>query len=129
MAIAVFGFFSSPVQAQAFEKPAYYAVKFHSDYCGSCKIMAPEIDQAFGEGGLNKEDILFVKLDFTDKGTIHQAKLKAAALGIDGFLKEAGAKTGYMVLLDAATNEELARFTKESKAADIVATIEEKLGS
>ena len=50
-------------------------------------------------------------------------------LGIDGFLKEAGAKTGYMVLLDAATNEELARFTKESKAADIVATIEEKLGS
>ena len=128
-AIAMLGFLAVGAQADthAFEKPAYYAVKFHSDYCGSCKIMAPEIKGAFNEGGLNKEDVLYVELDFTDKGTIHQTKLKAAALGIDGYLKKAGSKTGYMVLINPATQEELARFTKENKADDIAATIKEKI--
>lgn len=133
LAVLSLGFYAShaaadnhgaAAQAQ-FDKPNYYAVKFHSDNCGSCRIMAPEIAKARGEGGLNDSNVLFVTMDYTNKSTIAQSKLHAAALGIDGYVKSKGAKTGYMMLIDSNA-QELAKFTKADDAAKIASVIAEQ---
>jgi len=140
-AILTFGFYTPSVNAETvaapakieaapvaagFEKPVYYAVTFYADTCGSCKILDPAIKQARADAALDGGDVLFVTMDFSNKASISQSKLKAAAMGIDGYVKSMGAKTGYMALLNNEGTE-LAKFTKADDAAAIAAGIKTAL--
>lgn len=113
-----FSFSHAQTQAGQFAAPDYYAVTFYADTCGACKILEPQIEKARADEALDRGNILFVKMDFSNKASINQSKLHAAALGIDGYVKRMGAKTGYMALLDAQ-GAELAKFTMDDDAAAI----------
>ena len=72
------------------------------------------------------EPVLFVQLDVTDSTRTAQARLLAAALGVEEHLK-ANNKTGLVLLIDARDNRLLETVTKKNSAAEIVARIEERL--
>lgn len=111
----------------AIEEPAFYAVKFYADWCGSCKILDPELKKAKGELGLNSSDVLFVVMDETDEATKNQSAMMAEALGLGSIYKENAGKTGYVALINAETNEVVGKMTKEMKAEDMVAFVQEKM--
>jgi thiol-disulfide isomerase/thioredoxin len=120
------------VAARAWEAPTYpeaklLAVEVWAEWCPSCRILDPELQRARMGDALDDLPVLFIKLDYTDKTTINQAKMQGKALGLEEFMKANGAGTGYVALLDAATKKELARFTKDSKALDITKVIKENL--
>lgn len=100
-------------------EPKIMAVYFYANWCGNCKVLAPKFEEAIKNGKLDSKDVLFVKLDLSDKATIHQAILHAQALGIGDYLTQQGSATGYVAILDAKTKKELKRFDKESSAEDI----------
>jgi hypothetical protein len=85
------------------------------------------LEDARTKGTLDAKDILFVKLNLTDKTTIHQSILLAQALGIGDYLKAQGSGTGYVALLDAKSKKEITRFDRESSAEKIQAAIEKRL--
>lgn len=103
------------------------AVLFYADWCPNCKILDPKIAEARETGALDKKNVLFVTMNFTDKTTIHQSLLLARALGIDDYVRAQGSGTGYLVLLDAGTKQEVGRFDRESSTADILKAIDERL--
>ena len=122
-----------PLSSVQAENPAQesgiYAVAFHADWCGSCKILGPNITKARGKADLDNQNVLFVKLDLTNAATRHQSSLMASALGIDDFYKNNAGKTGFVLLIDAKTGETLAKLNKDMDATQIVATIKGKLNA
>lgn len=121
----------SVAQVQAYElpKPKVIAVFFSAEWCPACKQLAPALEAARKEGGFNTKDILFVKLDLTDKASVHQSILLSSALGIVPFVQKQGGSTGYVALLGEDKTTELARFDRTATAADIVAVIEKQLAA
>jgi len=111
-AILTFGFYTPSVNAETVAAPA--------------KIEAAPVAAGFEKPALDGGDVLFVTMDFSNKASISQSKLKAAAMGIDGYVKSMGAKTGYMALLNNEGTE-LAKFTKADDAAAIAAGIKTAL--
>lgn len=120
---------ANPGQSEARELPKakLLAVYFYADWCPNCKILSPEITAARKDAALDGKDILFVTLDLTDKVKIHQTILHAQALGIGDFLKAQGSATGYIAVLDAQSKQELFRFDRESKSAEIAQKLQEAL--
>lgn len=109
----------TPAQARELPKPELMAVYFYADWCPKCKALSPKLDEARKTSNLDKENILFVKLDLTNKASIHQSILLAQALGIGDFVQQQGSATGYVAVLDAATKQELTRFDAESSSKQI----------
>ena len=83
--------------AEAGSQPKIIAVKFHADWCGTCKVMGPVFTDLRNK--LDGKPVLFVELDFTNATTRHQAMLLASALGISQALKE-NPGTGFILLFD-----------------------------
>ena len=105
--------------ARELPKPNYIAVYFYADWCGNCKILSPRIKQVENQNNLKKQNVVFVKLDLTDKPRVHQSILLAQALGVGDFLKAQGSKTGYLAVLDSENKQELKRFTSEDSLETI----------
>lgn len=105
-------------------KPKLIGVYFYADWCANCKLLAPKLQEAREKGKLDSKKILFVKLDLTNKTTINQASMEAHALGIGDFVQKQGSGTGYLVVLDANSKKEQARFLSSSSSADIQKKIE-----
>lgn len=116
---------ASPAQARELAKPKLLAVYAYADWCGNCKILSPKLKEA--RAALEKQDVLFVTLDLTDKPRIHQSILLAQALGIGDWLKAQGSATGYVAVLDSASKKELERFDSVAKAAEIGQNIASRL--
>ena len=91
-------------------KPDVVAVKFHADWCGSCKKMGTVFEDL-----RNKYDgrsVLFVTLDLTNGTTRTQAEYMAAALGFgDVFAQNKG--TGFILLLDGDSHRQVAKLTAD----------------
>lgn len=113
--------------ARPLPKPELLAVYYYADWCPNCKILSAQLDDARLDGMLDQKGVLFVKLNLTDKASIHQSILLASQLGIAEFMQAQGSKTGYIALLDAATKKELTRFDRNSMAGDIRGGIEAEL--
>jgi len=112
LAIALLMLFTAvvPATAETPAEPDVVAVKFHADWCGSCKKMGP----VFEDLG-NKYDgrsVLFVTLDLTNTTTRTQAEYMAAALGFgDVYAENAG--TGFILLLDGDSRKQVAKLTAD----------------
>ena len=104
--------------------PELYVAKVHADWCGSCTALVPILEEV--QAGVAKEPVLFVQLDVTDSTRTAQARLLAAALGVEDHLK-ANNKTGLVLLIDAEDKSLLETVTKKNTAAEIVGKIEERL--
>lgn len=113
--------------ARTMPKPVLLAVYVYASWCPNCKILGPAIEEARAQGMLDKKDILFVRLDLSDKAAIHQSRLLAQALGLEEWLKTQGSATGYMALIDAETREEAARFDSGDDSAAILKNIAGRL--
>jgi thiol-disulfide isomerase/thioredoxin len=110
------------VEAAAGEAPAVVAVKFHADWCGSCRAMGPAFEDL-----ANKHDgapVLFVELDQTNQTRARQASLLATALGLGPAWTENRGKTGFILLLDGRTKQVLDRLTAERTLKEMSAALE-----
>lgn len=106
-----------------------YAISFHADWCGSCKVLSPKVKEAKSIGDLGNKNVLFVRLDLTDKTTSHQSALLASTLGIEAFYKSNNGKTGFILLVNSSTGETVGKITKDMDANQISETIIEKAKS
>lgn len=109
--------------------PQLYVVKFHADWCGSCRKLGPEIIKARGKAGLDDEAVLFVTLDLTDATKRNQASLMASAIGLKEFYTKNAGKTGFALLVDPETGETKGRLTKDMSANDIIEKVSALLKS
>ena len=101
------------------QEPEVLGVLFYADWCGSCKVLEPEIEKARGKADLDNEAVLFVRLDLTDATRRHQAAMLASSLGLGESFARNGGATGFMLLVDADTKEVISMVTKKSDAAEI----------
>ena len=83
-------------------EPTLKAIAFHSDSCGSCKILGPKMKDAMG--AINQDRIDVVKFDFTNKETIAKTKELANSKGVNNILQQFGAKTGFVVIVNKDGN-------------------------
>ncbi|MCP4442576.1 MAG: thioredoxin family protein [Aureispira sp.] len=113
--LTAFTQFSSDT-VQNSEAPKVIAVKFHADWCGSCKAMVSTFKNL--QNKHDGEDILFVELNFTNKTTGHQANLLANALGLSKTVEE-NKGTGFILLVDGKNKKVLKRLTKEQSLKEM----------
>ena len=112
------------VQVDGEGSPALYVVKVHADWCGSCKALAPVLGEV--RETLAAEPVLFIELDVTDEDRTAQARLLAAALGIEDHLK-ANNKTGLVLLIDSSDKALLETLTRKNSADEMVGKIEGRI--
>ena len=89
--------------------PKLMAVKFHADWCKVCRAMGPVFEDL--QNKMDGSDVLFIKLDFTNNQTKHQANLLGAELGLADVLKQNYRRTGFVLVIDAKTKKVLKKLT------------------
>ncbi len=107
--------------ASSARSPKLLVVAFHADWCGKCKVLGPKVmgDVAPAFGG----DVLFVKLDLTDKNS-PQAEYMLAALGLGDLWTENAGKTGFALLVDPATKKVVGTLRAEQSADDLKSAVQ-----
>ena len=114
------------VEVEGQGDPDLYVVKVHADWCGSCKALAPILDEV--RQAVASEPVLFLKLDVTDDALTAQSRLLSAALDIEEIFK-ANNKTGLVLLVDPAGNTLLEVLTRKNSAAEMTAKIQGHLAA
>jgi len=87
------------------------AIKFHADWCGSCKAMGPVFEEM--QAKFDQEPVLYIELDHTRQFDRRQSTYMAHSLGLDSVWEDNGGKTGFILLVDATTKTVLQRLTHE----------------
>ncbi len=90
--------------------PEVIAVKFHADWCGSCRTMGPVMTDL--QNKFDGKPALFVTFNLTNQSSSHQSELHAAALGLQDLWAQNAGKTGKIYLIDADSKETVATLTK-----------------
>ncbi len=88
------------------EQPDLIVARFHADWCGACKELAPKFDSL--KRAAADESVLFVTLDLTSAESRRQAGLLAGALGLDKAWDKGGMKTGQAMIVCGRTKEVIA---------------------
>jgi len=101
--------------------PKIIVVKFHADWCRICRAMGPVFEDL--QNKMDGSNILFIKLDFTNNQTKHQANLLGAELGLADILKQNYRRTGFILVIDPKTKKVLKKLT----ADDDVYSMESKI--
>jgi thiol-disulfide isomerase/thioredoxin len=97
-------------------------VMYHADWCGSCKILAPQMSEA--RAMLDEETaakVEFIKFDLTDDASKEATKEMAQAKGFGDVYAKAG-KTGYGDIFGAVMQKR-GKITTSFSAAEIVGAI------
>ncbi|MEM7249363.1 MAG: thioredoxin family protein [Acidobacteriota bacterium] len=121
---------AAPADAQRADRtgsPELLAVKFHADWCGSCKRMGTLFTDL--ENKHDGKPVLFVELDLTNQTTRHRARYLAGALGLDRAWREHGSKSGFVLLVDGKTRQPLRKLTSDQSVKQMSAAISEALAS
>ena len=88
------------------EQPDLIVARFHADWCGACKELAPKFDSL--KRAAADESVLFVTLDLTSAESRRQAGLLAGALGLDKVWDQSGMKTGQAMIVCGRNMEVIA---------------------
>jgi hypothetical protein len=72
--------------------------------------------------------VLFVKLDLTTQSSRKQAEFMIAALGLGEHWPRHGGKTGFILLIDPATNRVVEMLTKQHDFKQMAAAIDRAIG-
>lgn len=102
--------------------PELVVVKFHADWCGSCKAMG----DTFGDltSKLDSEPVLFVELDQTTTAGREQSGYLMQAMGGGTVWDEFGGKTGFILIINPADMSVVGKLTKDMGFKDMVKAIE-----
>ncbi|MEO1083660.1 MAG: thioredoxin domain-containing protein [Acidobacteriota bacterium] len=106
--------------------PDVVAVKFHADWCGSCKRMGTVFEDLRNK--YDGKSVLFVELDLTNGTTKSQAEFMASALGF-GDVYASNQGTGFILLLDGKSRQQLAKLTADQNIKAMGAEIVKQLES
>ncbi len=96
------------------------AIKFHADYCGSCKKLEPKISEL--KTNLKDQGVVFVRFDFTDDASKSKTKTLAANEGLESVLNS-NKGTGYIVLYDLKAKKVVGKLTNSQDVAEMEKTI------
>ncbi|HBQ59180.1 MAG TPA: hypothetical protein DD671_06035 [Balneolaceae bacterium] len=108
-------------QVNSDEDPQVIAMYMYADWCGACQAIKPIMEEAKPE--FEGQPVLFVKMDMTNDFTAHQSKLMAARLGLSEIFEKNEGMTGFVLLLDANTNEVLDKITTDDDKQGIITKI------
>jgi len=108
--------------SEIIEAPQVMIVKFYADWCGSCKVMQPELDK-FLESTKDKST-LYVHFDLTDEQTRQKSAYLAHSLGLENIYKEHAAKTGFALLIDSASKTPEGKITKDMSSEEMLAMLD-----
>jgi thiol:disulfide interchange protein len=104
--------------------PSLLVVAFHAEWCGKCKVLGPkvmgDVAPAF------RTDVLFVKLDLTDKDS-PQAEYMLAALGLGDLWAEHAGKTGFALIVDPDTKKVVGTLRSDESADDLKSAVKAAL--
>lgn len=95
---------------EAVKEPKVVAVKFHADWCGSCRKMGTAFEDLRNK--FDGKPVLFVNLDKTNISTAHHSELLASALGLKE-IYAANPGTGFILLVDTKTRKELKKLSPD----------------
>ncbi len=123
--IATLGLGLGTAHAAEAAQPEVVGLMFHSDTCGSCKVLNPKLDSV--KSGYLAKPILFVTLDHTSDGTKNQAALMAGALGVKEAYAAQEKASGFLLLVDKDSGEVLGKVTRDMTEAEIAATIDKAI--
>lgn len=79
------------------------SVLFYADWCGSCKILDPKVEEARESDAA--KDIKFVVFDMTDRNSIKNSQQIAEDQNLKPLLQKYGAATGFMVIYNRDKDE------------------------
>ena len=88
------------------------AVRMYADWCGYCEALDNKLDQEV-RPGLTDASIVFICFDMTDEDTQRHTRMYASYLGLEEVFDRHQGQTGYMVLVDPESGEELDRITSD----------------
>ena len=83
-------------------------VKYHADWCGSCKALSPMLEKLNQK--LSGKNTKYVELNLTDNSTTELAKSLVKNHGIAPLAEKQ--KTGFVSIIDANSKEILGKLTK-----------------
>ncbi len=106
-------------------KPKVVGLLFYADWCGSCKVLEPKLNEVKKE--FSGQPILFTRVDLTNDFTKEQSALLASQLGLNAAYAENAPKTGFMLLIDPATGRVLSKLTKTQNEDELRAEIKKVL--
>ena len=106
------------------DKTKIYAFTFHSDYCGACKALKTNVMEL--QTKLEDEPVEWVKFDFTSQDTKAKSEALAKELGVADLYKE-NQSTGYVLLVDADTKEQVGKLTSRQSGKDMYETLKNNL--
>ena len=89
-------------------KATTYAIAYYADWCGSCKVLVPKLDEV--KMSLPRkvgEKLEFVRFNFTDDGTKASTATMAEEKGLTELYENDG-RTGQLKIVDIETGEVLA---------------------
>jgi len=120
------GAVTAPVAAEKTTDVPLTAVFFYSNWCGACQVLEPKLEAA--KPAFADRPVDFVKFDFSFalvKGKALLALAKEKNLS-NVYAKNKG-KTGFLLLVDPATETVLDVITMRDSVAVIAATIDKRL--
>ena len=103
------------------QAPQLIAIKFHADWCGSCKLMGSTFEEL-----QQKHDtlpVLYLVLDHTRRYDRDQSAFHMQSLGLDKIWERHGGKTGFVLLVDPETKSIVGRLTHENTLKEMGSTI------
>ena len=106
--------------------PRVIALKFHADWCGSCKAMGSVYEEL--QEKFDQQPVLWIVLDHTREYNRRQSAYLAAALSLDSVWAEHGGKTGFILLVDAASHEVVDKLTADLTLKQMGARVTEAVG-
>ena len=117
----------SATQAEETVTPKLYGVLFYADWCSSCAILEPSVEEAKTIGNFSPEDIQFIKFDLSNAETNKEAISVADTYGLSNLLGSNLGRTGYMAIVSSDEVDVLSRITKKYGAEEIVEMINAEL--
>ena len=123
IAAAVLATESVRATTDAAQVPKVIVVKYHADWCASCK----ELDEQLPDlrKALNGEPVLFLKLDLTDADTSRQAEMLMTTLGLREDWKNMGGGTGLVNVIDTKSKKRVAQLDVTQSAEEMTEIIRE----